>query len=489
VTDVANTGSWLHVANVVAAPPDGSDVGEVIRWYRKHHNMTQEAAAKTLNTTQSRLSKLEKGTLALSLDELRLVAEKFGIPPERLGVLPDRSSDAVPNPKTVSDSPGAPLASQERWRTVRGTLNKNRAALGEMASELYPQAHRIPNTTVLTKSEWLPSAPVELANVNLQWRLDRPPKPTITGQDDETESVRPLAADGERYRKYSSALRDLTRPKLLDNRVSYRLLGVNWENDKGLFEFGYTSYFDVLDIGEAVGHEFAEAWINSRQKRPSFADLPLRRHIADPFDLLARPMLPSINTLTIRRDPIDGHRMYLHQRDAKAVAVAGGMLHVIPAGVFQPAALAPQHQANDFSIWRNIQREYSEEFLGNPEHDGNSVDPIDYEDDEPFRSFAEARQTGDFRVFVLATVLEPLTLWVEFLTVAVIEAPTFDRLFANMVNINEEGSSVSTAAGQPLVGIPFTSDSLARLKSEPLSPISRACIELTWEHRHNLLAG
>jgi transcriptional regulator with XRE-family HTH domain len=477
------------VAHIVAAPPDGSDVGEVIRWYRKHHNMTQEAAAKVLNTTQSRLSKLEKGALSLSLDELRLVASKFGIPPERLGVLPDRSSEAVPNPKTVSDSPGAAHASQERWKSVRATLNKNRAALGEMASELYPQANRIPNTSVLTKSGWLPSAPVELGNVNLQWQLDPPPKPSITGHGPETELARPLAADGERYRKYSSALRDLTRPKLLDNRVSYRLLGANWEDGHGQFEFGYTSYFDVLDIGEAVGHEFAEAWINSGHRRPSLADLRLRRHIADPFDLLARPMLPSINTLTIRRDPIDGHRMYLHQRDAKAVAVAGGMFHVIPAGAFQPAALAPQHQANDFSIWRNIQREYSEEFLGNPEHDGNSVDPIDYGNDEPFRAFAEARQSGDFRVFALATVLEPLTLWVEFLTVAVIEAPVFDRLFENMVDTNEEGSSVSTQAGQPLIGIPFTSGSLERLKNEPLSPISRACIELTWQHRQTLLAG
>lgn len=52
-------------------------------------------------------------------------------------------------------------------------------------------------------------------------------------------------------------------------------------------------------------------------------------------------MLPSIDTLTIRRDPIEDHRIYLHRRDAKAVAVAGGMYHVVPAGAFQPAALAP----------------------------------------------------------------------------------------------------------------------------------------------------
>jgi hypothetical protein len=134
--------------------------------------------------------------------------------------------------------------------------------------------------------EWLPSAPVEVRDIDLYWLPDALPKPAITGGIEQSESVRPLAPNGKRFRLYARALRDLARPKLLHNRVSY---------------------------------------------------LPLRRHIAGPFDLLARPMLPSINTLTIRTDPIDGHRMYLHRRDAKATAVAGGMFHVIPAGVFQPA--------------------------------------------------------------------------------------------------------------------------------------------------------
>ena len=75
--------------------------------------------------------------------------------------------------------------------------------------------------------------------------------------------------------------------------------------------FNYTTYFDVLDVGESLAHEFAEAWLDAGHKRPSFADLPFRRMIDDPFDLAARPMLPSINTLTIRHDPIEGHRMYL----------------------------------------------------------------------------------------------------------------------------------------------------------------------------------
>jgi hypothetical protein len=84
-------------------------------------------------------------------------------------------------------------------------------------------------------------------------------------------------------------------------------------------------------------------------------------------------------------------------------------------------------------------------------------------------------------------VLEPLTLWVELLTVAVIAAPVFDALFSGMVTVNEEGAAVSTEAGRPTVGIPFTEASRERLRTEPLSPISRACGELAWRYRHQLL--
>jgi transcriptional regulator with XRE-family HTH domain len=478
---------WLQVAHAASAPPDGSDVGQIIRWYRTHEQLTQQYVAIELNTTQSRLSKLEKGTQALrDVTELRHIARKLGIPPERLGVLPDHSADARPFASHISDRPGPARDSQDHWRDIRRQLNTHRALLGDLAAELYPAQARIPGTTVLTSASWLPDGPVDLADIELAWRAESP-TPQMGGKAPQSAGVRPLMASGERYDRYSRALRDLARPKLLDNRVSYRLLDVEWATSRGTLGFNYTSYFDVLDVGEALGHEFAQAWLTAGRQRPSFADLPFRRSIVDPFDLCARPMLPSINTLTIRRDSIEGHRMYLHRRDAQSVAAAGGMYHVVPAGVFQPAALAPAHQTNDFSLWRNIQREFSEEFLGNSEHDGNSLDPIAYDTDEPFASFEQARQAGDFSVFATAMVCEPLTLWVELLTVAVIAAPVFDALFSNMVAVNEEGAAVSTEAGRPTVGIPFTEAARERLRTEPLSPISRACIELAWRYRHQLL--
>jgi transcriptional regulator with XRE-family HTH domain len=278
-----DVGAWLQVARSVPLPPDGSDAGAVIRWYRKQHDLTQHAAAALLNTTQSRLSKLETGSLQPGLDELRFVAAKLSIPPERLGILPDRSVDAVPQPDQVSGSPGAALASQRQWKAVRAELNANRAILGDLAGELYPQSQRIPGSTVLTRPEWMPGAPVEISDIELYWVADHAcQRPSITGGIAQSAAARPLAADGTRYGRYSHALRDLARPKLLDNRVSYRLLDVEWTGAGGRLGFGYTSYFENLDVCEAAAQEFAAAWLRATkaaQPRGSRAPPTRRRPV------------------------------------------------------------------------------------------------------------------------------------------------------------------------------------------------------------------
>lgn len=102
-----------------------------------------------------------------------------------------------------------------------------------------------------------------MRDIELYWLADALPKPAITGGIEQTESARPLAADGERFRLYSRALRDLARPKLLDNRVSYRLAEVDRAGDHGKLGFSYTSYFDVLDVCEVAAHEFADAWLKA----------------------------------------------------------------------------------------------------------------------------------------------------------------------------------------------------------------------------------
>ena len=383
---------WLQVAPSATAPPDGSDIGEILRWYRVREGLSQQAVAAQLHTTQSRLSKLEKGTQVLrDVDELRRLARQLGIPPERLGVLPDHAGDANPLASHVSEQPGPGRDSQEHWREVRRELNTHRADARRPRRRAVPQAGAHPRHDGADLCRLAPRRPgrPERHHTHLAPDSAGPPhhrqrpgislRPTADGQ---RETLRPLfpspARSGPTAPAWTIASATACsmstgrttrarRPSTTPRTSTYSTSASHWRTSSP-----------------------KRGWARAASVRVSPTS-PFRRAIDDPFDLAARPMLPSINTLTIRLDSIEGHRMYLHRRDAKSVAAAGGMYHVIPAGAFQPAALAPAHQSNDFSLWRNIQREFSEEFLGNAEHDGNSIEPIAYDADEPFVSFERAR--------------------------------------------------------------------------------------------------
>jgi hypothetical protein len=209
-------------------------------------------------------------------------------------------------------------------------------------------------------------------------------------------------------------------------------------------------------------------------------DLPYRRLIGSPFDLGRRPVLPAISTLTIRRDG-DQAEFLLHRRDPRAVAAAGGMLQVIPSGIFQPSSIRPAARAADFSIWRNIQREFSEELLGMAECDGDGR-PVDYAD-EPFATLDAARADGRVRVYALGVALDALTLVGEILTVLVVDAEVFDGLSADFVDRNDEGSVVAER-------VPFTESAIRDLlDSGKVAPAGAGCISLAWRWRNHVLSS
>jgi hypothetical protein len=121
----------------------------------------------------------------------------------------------------------------------------------------------------------------------------------------------------------------------------------------------------------------------------------------------------------------------------------------------------PWDQSNDFDLWRNMQREFAEEFLGDPEADGSGGEPIDYNGTDPFRSLNAARRVGKLIAHCFGIGLDPLTLAGEILAVVV---------GANPHDVAE--------------GIPFTESNIRRLlDSEPLAPAAAACLDLAWEHR------
>jgi transcriptional regulator with XRE-family HTH domain len=469
-------------------PRDSSAIGGVLSAFMKEQGLTQAQLADRLGVDRTYVSKILSGSRRLGdVGRLRQVARTLGVPPERFGLLPD-PGDTVFMPGQDRVLAGDIREDVDAWRKVRMALNHRRSQLTKAAAAQYEGVERISGTPLISAPGWMPTEPKELGALKLTW-ADDSAAPAVTGGEAESESCRPLMPHGGRYPRYCNAIRDLDPPSLFENRVSYRLLDLASHGDQQEQLYGYTTYFDMVDVCEVVAHEIAAALLrlDGNLARLRSSELPFRAVVGDPFDLSRRPVLPSTDTLTIRRDTQTGRSSFmLHWRNPDKVALAGGMTHIIPAGVFQPSGIAPPVVRVEFDIWHNILRELSEELLGNPEHDGSRGEVIDYDTEEPFASLNAARRTGQLRVWYLGTGLDPLTLAGEILTVLVIDSDVFDDVFADVVTWNSEGDVVFSADGS--VGVPWRRDNVYRLlATEPLAPAAQACIELAWDHQDLLL--
>ena len=390
---------------------------------------------------------------------------------------------AVPLPS----SDAVVAASQEAWRAVRNYLIRHRTQLAKQAVRLYDPAWRLTPAPALALPTWVPSRPVPIETVTLEW-VSHPPRPLITGHEAELRPVLPLRTPGQAFPRYTSAIRYLSPPSLFENRPSYRLLDVSWESSgHGTLQFGLATFFDKLDVSEALSHELAAAMMQGAS--PAWQQLPFRARLSQPFDLASRIAGASIATLTIRHNTTDGsHTFFLLGRDPAKVAVGGSQYGVIPAGEFQPSCVAPACMQDDLDLWRNIVREYSEELLGQPEHDGSSGQPLDYECWPFYHAMQRAREAGQLRPYVLGVVLHALGLNPAIITAVVIDDVVFDDLFRELVTVTAEGQVVTSLDhNQSLHGLPFTEATVRRfLEHEPLGGTSAACLALAWRHRGRL---
>jgi hypothetical protein len=245
---------------------------------------------------------------------------------------------------------------------------------------------------------------------------------------------------------------------------------------------GNMSYFDMIDVGEALAHELGLMAVDEQgniiPEQVSWEHLPFRRLARDPFALASYPLMLSVSTLTIRRSK-SGTTFLLLRRNPAKVAIAGGMLSVFPTGVFQPASVMAAPNSPDFNLWRNVMREYSEEYLGNPEHDGDGP-PVDYDNEEPFKTLNHGLGSGRLNVFCLGIGIDALNYVGDVFTVAVFDADFFDQIFGNMVEENEEGSVEREVFN-------FDAATVDRLlTNEPFAPSGAACLQLAWQHRGTL---
>ncbi|MGH3812514.1 MAG: helix-turn-helix domain-containing protein [Pseudonocardiaceae bacterium] len=471
-------GEWF--SRPTGVPAD--DAGAAVRAWRASTGRSQAETARRLGMTQQNLSQIESGRQTMTYEQRQRAVSALGISAEDLGLSPGR-------PGTELDA--AVSIDQARWRQERRWLNQHRSELARLAVELYPVEHRVPATTLIAGPGWIPDEPTELRSLRLT--LDEQPHAVaIDGSEAETLPTRPLCAAGQRFDSYTSAIRHFDPPRLFESRPSYRLLGE--QLGTGSLHFGLAAYFDKLDVSEALGHELAIASLSRESGGSDSGDpmrdgLPFLTLIGDPFDFARRAIIPAVTTLTIRlrRYPAEPSFL-LHWRDPAKVATAAGVYDVIPAGEFQPASVALWDRRNDFDLWRNIVREYSEELLGTPEHDGTRSKPIDYHDWPLYCDLEDAQKSGAVVPFVLGLGLDALTLAATILTVVVIDDDVFTRAFGTATRYNEEGEIIAIGDGRATEGIPFTGEAVRRLlSSEPMASPGAACLALAWRHRDRIL--
>jgi hypothetical protein len=414
--------------------------------------------------------------------------------------------------------------SEAAWLRVSAYRDRERYALAVRAADDYPPGLRVAGTPLLAPPAWRLPAPVPLDGVRLEFRPDAP-RPDVPDPAVLAPGALPLRADGTRYRRYSDVIAALAAPAVFENRPTYRLIEADLAAPGGpRLAFGRGRFFDSADAGGAAGHEYAAAQLAAAGATEppvgagagvsaaggdgvsgdavggdgvggdavgggaagsgtgAAARCPYRAALGGPTGLARRAAPLAVSALTLRHDRRAGTATFpLHYREPGKVSHAAGLYQVIPVGVFQPSGEAPWNEANDFSLWRGMLREYAEELLGADEDHGSEQAPIDYAAWPLAKAMTGALADGGVRAWCLGLGADPLTFAIDLLAVVVIEAPLYDDLFGAMVAANAEGRVVAAR--------PFDEPSVTRLlRDAPLQAAAAALLALALAHRDTLLA-
>jgi len=368
--------------------------------------------------------------------------------------------------------------SEAEWLRVNAYSQRERHALAVRAAGDYPPGSRVAGTPLLAPPAWRLPAPVPLDGIRLEYRPDAP-GPDVPDLASLAPPVLPERADGARYRRYSDVVAELAAPSVFENRPTYRLVEADLAGPDGpRLVFGRGRFFDSVDAGGAAGHEYAAALLNGAG---AVAPCPYRAALGGPTGLARRAAPLAVSALTLRHDKQAGTAAFpLHYREPGKVSHAAGLYQVIPVGVFQPSGEAPWNEANDFSLWRGLLREYAEELLGADEDHGSELAPIDYATWPLAKAMTDGLADGRVRAWCLGLGADPLTFAIDLLAVVVIDAALYDDLFGAAVDANAEGRVTGPR--------PFDQQSVgALLRDAPLQAAAEALLTLALAHRGTLV--
>lgn len=365
-----------------------------------------------------------------------------------------------------------------KFDEVRAHVRAEQGLLNFLALNESPDSWRAHAVPMLTRPGWILPRPVLLDHVQLELREPLSNDNLLQSARKRAKHMLPRRPEESRRLSYSEAIVEIGKMSGLFNGLVYRPIAIDAGEGSMNLTFTRGRYFDYLDTGEVLAYEIAQRHLKQVRRVTGGS---YRRSLKGPFDLHRRATSLGIITLTVRRSSNE-RSFYMHQRDGDHVVAGSEIIHVIPAGEFTPSNITVEAVKDDFDIWRNIKREYAEEFLNVEEAYGRSGKWLD-NIESPYRELDQARTSGELCIYVLGVAMDPMTWKPELLTVCVIESQVFDHIFANMASVNNEGT-ILIGNG---TGLSFTADTV-HLYADNVNTRSagRACLMLAWQHRSEL---
>jgi hypothetical protein len=368
--------------------------------------------------------------------------------------------------------------SVDKFDEICAHVRTEQALLNSLALNEAPLSWRAYDIPMLTKPGWILPSPAPLEYIKLELCDSTPNDGQIEAARKRSKRILPRIVGESRRLSYSDAILQVEKTSGLFNGIVYRPVQIDVAEHLMHVTFTRGRYFDYLDTGEVLAYEIGLRHL--RQVR-QVTEGSYRRSLGNPFDLYRRGASFGIITLTIRQGT-DKLSFYMHQRNGNHVVAGSEIMHVIPAGEFSPSNVTAEALKDDFNIWRNIMREYAEEFLNVEEAYGLGGKWLG-DTESPYRELNYARASGALRIYVLGIGLDPMTWKPELLTVCIIDSEVFDDIFADIVRVNNEGTVLIGDGG----GLPFNTETV-QLYSDNINTRSagRTCLKLAWKFRSEL---
>lgn len=431
--------------------------GEKIRKERDLKELSQEELASNAGVHPRTVWNVEKGARAKK-DTIERIAKAL-----------DRDYGYFfPQSKEVTSD--AVLGFRQSYRVLMTEL------MAMYYRNLYDNLSKeIPNDIpVISESYFLPEKPfdVEILDNRLEW---------------EEEFIKQGSSS-----KFDMA--SILENEELYNGLIYRILDMN----DNFFRFSQGRYFDFLNTSECLSYELSNAIVSNnsiydilvgRNKktfqrvislllRNNSRLLPIRYEYK-PLEFRSRVTAFGTCTLVVIKRARKSSLFVLNRRSDN-LSETPGLMHVIPAGTFQPNMHDDHLHDYEFSFKENIIREFVEELLDDKLLRGNappvfSIDDMYNEKGNAFRK--KIINENYFYLFYLGLVVDPINLKPEILTVFITHEGYLQGISGKSLE-----SSWETKKGE-LMYYDFTKDKLIQIMNEEyLVPTGKAHLWLTVQH-------